>query len=517
MTGRRTGSDSVWTLFEGRAQQSSDGGLTFLDGDGVPSGTGWDVVADRAAHVAGHLAAVGVARGNRVALLGRNSLAQVAALGAIARLGAIAVPLNHALTASELAFQLSDTTPTVVIGDPTLTDTVDVALREASHQAVRLTTAPSESGWQELSTSVAPPPVVAVDPMDPFEIVYTSGTADRPKGVLLSHRSLVEEAHRNAAAVALRPDDTIFGHAPVFHVSGQNSMLFPSMLIRSTVAFGVAFSASRWSRDLLTADATVAFVVGPQIRMIMAQPPNPADHANRLRIALCGLAVPEAMEREFTVRFGTPVYALSGSTECLGASYIEPAFVEHRWPSLGRPAADREVMIQDDAGREVAVGEPGELCVRGERGVALMLGYWNRPDAEEAAFRDGWYHTGDIGRSDEDGYLFFVDRKKDVIKRSGENISASEVERALLECGGIADAAVVGRPDDIRDESVVAFIVLEHPEVDLAQIRSGLETRLAAYKIPEELIVIDEFPLTSLGKVEKKTLRRWAADRTGTA
>jgi crotonobetaine/carnitine-CoA ligase len=175
------------------------------------------------------------------------------------------------------------------------------------------------------------------------------------------------------------------------------------------------------------------------------------------------------------------------------------------------------VGIFDDDGKELPPGAEGEIRIRGERGVSLMVGYHGRPEETEAAFDADWLRTGDLGRLDEEGYLYFVDRAKDVIKRAGENVSASEVERVLSEFPGLAEVAVVGRPDPVRDEAVVAFVVRSAggPEPDLAALDAHCRAGLARFKVPEEYRIVDALPKTSIGKVEKKVLRADLARRTG--
>jgi crotonobetaine/carnitine-CoA ligase len=511
---RFTGSDTVWSLFEQASR--SDGGFVELDDAGTPTTYAWTEIARRAGAVAAQLVDLGVRRYDRVAIIGHNSVAFAACLGGVARCGAIAAPLNASLTAPELAYQLADVDPTVVVADAALAERVAAAMGQARLSVPRLAMRGAPGAWDLLNVAA----VGASGPdrcrgtegtarshLDPCLILYTSGSTDRPKGVLLSHRSVVEEAHRMARAWALGPDDVLLGHVPFFHVSGLLCLLFPSMVVGAGVATGSAFSARRWPEDLRLTAATVAMVVGPQIRMIMAQADASAVARTSLRLTACGLAVPEEMEKSFAARFDTPIRALSGSTESVAISYIEPAYLEHRWPSLGRPAEDRTVAVLDESGAPLEPGEPGELCIYGEPGSSLMLGYWNRPEALEDAYHDGWYHTGDIGTMDHDGYIYFVDRKKDVIKRSGENVSATEVERVICELAGVVDAAVIGRPDPIRDQAVVAFVVLADDGPTIEEVLQHCAAQLAKFKVPEEVRVVDELPRTSLGKIEKTALR----------
>jgi crotonobetaine/carnitine-CoA ligase len=426
------------------------------------------------------------------------------------------------LAAPEIAFQIADTTPAVVLAQPAHHATLTEAIRESGHQPCALSLGVGGEWPEHLETApgAGSVPTADIDPMDPYQIFYTSGSTDRPKGVIHSQRSAVEEAHRIADAFCLRPDDVLFSHMPIYHVSGFYVLLYPALLRAASAAFGSAFSARRWVSDARSVGATVTPIVATQIRMIMANKSDEPelDRDNRIRLAPCGMAVPQAMEDEFVERFDTgPLYAISGSTECIGLTYIEPAYSEHRWPALGRPAADREIVLVDDYGDPVPVGQEGEICVKAERGAALMLGYWNRPDATAAASVDGWFRTGDIGRMDEGGWVYFVDRKKDIIKRAGENVSASEVERVLCQFPRVGDAAVVGKPDPIRDWAIVAFLEPSTPgaRIDVEELLAHCRRNLAAYKIPEDVRVVPELPRGSVGKLEKKALRAIVEAETG--
>jgi crotonobetaine/carnitine-CoA ligase len=512
-----TGTDTVWSLYRRCAHHHTHSALLFVDDTGAVHTTGWSDLAQRAGRIAAALRAAGVRHGDRVAVLDANSPEYPAVLGATALLGSIAVPLNSLLASPELAYQLADVQPSAIIAGQRFVAAADAALEQAGIGPARMLVDAQADGWETVSPDAEPldGPPRPVDHMDPFQILYTSGTTSRPKGVLHSHRNVVEEALRQVYQWSLRPDDVLFTHMPLFHVAGENLMLFPAMSVGASAAVGGAFSAGRWATDLRSTGATVAAVAGAQIRMIMAQPGRPDDADNRLRLIPTGIAVPADMESAFVQRFGAPVRAVSGSTESIAVSYCEPVWSEHRYPALGRPTFGKQVEIRDEDGTPLPAGRPGELCVRGTPGAEVMLGYWNRPEETAKALVDGWLYTGDIGVADEDGFLFFVDRKKDVIKRGGENVSASEVERVLLELGGVREAAVVGRPDPIRDEAVVAFVVLDTDGPSTEKMIEHCIGNLAKFKVPEEIIVVEAMPTTSIGKIEKAVLRQRAAASGG--
>jgi crotonobetaine/carnitine-CoA ligase len=242
--------------------------------------------------------------------------------------------------------------------------------------------------------------------------------------------------------------------------------------------------------------------------MIMATPERPDDADTPLRCVPYGLNVPPAMWEGFERRFGAPLCNIYGLTEAVAIATAAPVHGDRRIPSVGRPGRGRAIGIFDDDGKQLPPGAEGEIRIRGERGVSLMVGYHGRPEETAAAIDGDWLRTGDLGRLDDDGYLYFVDRAKDVIKRSGENVSASEVERVLSEFAGVAEAAVVGRPDPVRDEAVVAFVVAAAGVLDTAALDAHCRTQLARFKVPEEYVVVEGLPKTSIGKVEKKALRQ---------
>jgi crotonobetaine/carnitine-CoA ligase len=275
-----------------------------------------------------------------------------------------------------------------------------------------------------------------------------------------------------------------------------------------------SFSAGGWIDLVRRHGVTISSIVGTQVRMIMATPEKSDDHETALRCVPYGLNVPPPMWAGFERRFGAPLCNIYGLTEAVAVATAAPVHGDRRIPSVGRPGRGRAVGIFDDDGKELPPGAEGEIRIRGERGVSLMVGYHGRPEETAEVLEGDWLRTGDLGRLDEDGYLYFVDRAKDIIKRAGENVSASEVERVLSEFPGVAEAAVVGRPDPIRDEAVVAFVVpaasgaIDAPTLDVSALDAHCRAQLARFKVPEEYLVVEALPKTSIGKIEKKALRQ---------
>jgi crotonobetaine/carnitine-CoA ligase len=532
----RTADDTVWTLLERRARLAGeDPRLTFVDGDGPDETVTWAAVADRAMALAGRLAGLGVRPGARVALFGANSVDYLVALFGVARLGAVCVPLNALLTAPEIAWQLADAGAVALLGEAGAAARLDEAAARSGFTGPRVAFRGAAPGWLPLdgggpAADLPPPP----GPDDLFEILYTSGTTGHPKGVMLSHRSMASEGDSVASYWAARPDDVFLGVLPLFHVNAQLVTMLPALVTGARLVLARSFSAGGWIDLVRGHGVTISSVVGTQVRMIMATPERPDDADTPLRCVPYGLNVPPAMWTGFERRFGAPLCNIYGLTEAVAVASCAPVHGDRRIPSVGRPGRGRAVGIFDDDGKELPPGAEGEIRIRGERGVSLMVGYHNRPEETAAAFARGpgavppaaaagaatgsdWLRTGDLGRLDENGYLYFVDRAKDVIKRSGENVSASEVERVLSECPGVAEAAVVGRPDPVRDEAVVAFVVLSPgPSCpDVGALDAHCRAQLARFKVPEEYRVVDALPKTSIGKIEKKALRAQLAPPTG--
>ena len=520
-SGRRA-DDTVWTLFERRAHLSGDGPrVTFVPGDRPDEVAGWATVAARAVALAGRLAALGVRPGERVALFGLNSVDYVVAMAGVARLGAVCVPLNALLTAPEIGWQLDDAGVAALIGEAGAAGRLDEAATRAGFSGPRLAFGGAVPGWLALEDADVPggdapsaggalPPPPGAD--DVFEILYTSGTTGHPKGVMLSHRSMVSEAGNAATHWGAGSDDVFLAVLPLFHVNAQLVTLLPALVTGARLVVARAFSARGWIDVVRRHGVTISSIVGTQVRMIMATPERPDDADTALRCVPYGLDVPLSMWTAFERRFGAPLCNIYGLTEAVAVVTAAPVHGDRRIPSVGRPGPGRTVGIFDDDGRELPPGAVGEIRVRGERGRSLMIGYHGRPEETEAAFCNDWLRTGDLGRLDDDGYLFFVDRAKDMVKRAGENVSASEVERVVGEFPGVAEAAVVGRPDPVRDEAVVAFVVAAPGErLGTAALDEHCRARLARFKVPEEYRIVDVLPKTSIGKVEKKTLRHWLA------
>ncbi|TQN43067.1 crotonobetaine/carnitine-CoA ligase [Blastococcus colisei] len=433
-------------------------------------------------------------------------------------IGAVAVPANAANTATEMEHVLGHSEAVAVVVSADHWEVIDRAVQGAptvKHRVLaRTTTAMGEAVlFTDFLAADAEPPVVEVDSEDVAQMIFTSGTTSRPKAVMLTHANCLRSGERASRSAAADDQDRFLTALPAFHVNAQSMTIMASLTVGGTCILLEEYRASIFWSQLIRHRATSVSLVAMQVRTLLAQPPRDEDRQHHLRRNFYAINVLDSEKEEFERRYGVELVNGYGLSEAMTIVTVAPVFGEKRWPSIGLPAYDRIVRIVDERGEDVPLGSPGEIIVWGIPGRTLMKGYFKDPDATAAALRDGWLYTGDNGYFDERGYVYFFDRKKDVIKRSGENISASEVEVALLTHEGVAEAAVIGVPDPIRDEAVKAFVVArEGVDLTVDEVLRHCREHLAGFKVPTVVEIIDGLPKTSIGKIEKKVLRQWSAE-----
>jgi len=488
--------ETLPSLLDDCAARAGGSGVTFESADGRLEKLRYEELADTSRHVAAGLAARGVEHGDRVLVHVPNCLDTIVLWLALGRLGAIFVPTSTALTARELAFVVAHSGPALAIARP---DAAEV-LGEAGTGRTLLV-----ESWKELEAPGAHER--APGPDDPVELVFTSGTTSAPKAAVITHGNCVFAGRSKAAAMRVAGSDHLVTALPVLHVNAQSAFL-AALAAGSSFSLLERYSASRYCHQLAAHGATVTSLVGTQVRTMLRQEPSAADRAHSVRAAWFSLNVSDAERSAFEERFRIPLYNGYGLTEAFTSVTQAPLDGPDRWPSVGTALAGRTVSIVDDDGRALPAGAVGEIVVGGEPGRTIMAGYWGDPDATAEAIRDGRLHTGDLGRLDEDGFLYFVERKAHTIKRAGENIAAGEVEGVLLQHPAVAEAAVVAVPDPIRDEAVKAFVVLApgaKPTVE--ELTAYCAERLAPFKVPTVWSLEAELPRNALGKVEYRRLR----------
>lgn len=456
----------------------------------------------------------GVQQGDNVVVHLANGPAALVSWFALAKIGAVMIPTNTASTAAEMEYILAFSEANTLVADAQFMAMVSGVLpgtpsvrRVFVTGAVRpLCGAP----WTDLSQgqpeSLAP---ARIRGETLAEIIFTSGTTSRPKGVMITHANCLWAGERASKQIRLAPDERNLTALPWFHANAQVNCILPALTVGGTVVLLETYSASRFWEQVRRHRANVLSLLATMLRTISAQPPRPSDADHAVRVAMYSINCTAAEKREFEERFAVELLNGYGLTETVGNAIRAPVDGKRRWPSIGLPTLEREVRIVDEQGQDVKRGEVGELIIRGVPGRTMMLGYYNAPAVTAEAIREGWLFTGDNAWMDELGYVYFFDRKKDVIKRGGENVSASEVERVLMEHPAVLECAVLGVPDPIRDEAVKAVIV---PRPGSQPSREEIEThcagRLAKFKCPQLVeFVSGPLPRTSIGKVDKKALR----------
>jgi len=423
----------------------------------------------------------GVEPGDRVALMLPNGPPFVAAaLGAL-RLGAIVVLLNSLLAAPEVEARLEASTPRVFVQD--------------------------EGELETTAEAVAGP--IERESADPAVILFTSGTAGKPKGALLTHGSLRAAARNAADALELGPHDVVLGAAPFSHVLGLATGVLSTLLSGAAIAVVRRFEAER-TLALMAETRTTILLGVPTMCIALSQAARSADSLPPIRIAhVGGAAVPVEVAREFERTFGGEVYEGYGLTELSGIATTYVAGQPRKPGSVGTPLGGTELRIVSLEGEPLPAGEVGEVQFRGP---SVIPGYWEDPLATaETIDPDGWLATGDLGYVDGDGYLFLVDRKKDLILRGGYSVYPREIEEVLYGHPDVLEAAVVGLPDETLGEEVAAVVVVRpetSPSVD--EIQAWVKQRVAAYKYPRRVIFVDALPKGPTGKILKRAIDRSA-------
>ena len=304
-------------------------------------------------------------------------------------------------------------------------------------------------------------------------------------------------------------EDRMFSTMPACHSNFQLAALTPVLTARATLIVAEKYSASHFWEQVRESRATLAQCVAMMLRTLLLQPASELDKDHSLRDMLYFLPVSVREKEEFEERFNVSLMNTYGSTESVCWVLTDTPCGPRRWPSIGRVGLGYEAKIVDDEGNELPAGEVGEICVKGVPGRSIMLEYVDNEKAtRETLSEDGWLRMGDKGYYDEDGWFFFVDRKSNMIKRSGENISTTEIEGVLEEHPSIKEAAVIGVPDEIRDEAVKAFILPEPGmQITEAEVVEYCEKNMAAFKVPTIIEFVDDFPRTCSMKIEKKLLK----------
>jgi long-chain acyl-CoA synthetase len=464
----------------------------------------YSVVDQASARVAGLLAAKGVEAGDRVGVMLPNLPYFPFIFFGTQRLGAVTVPMNPLLKGREVGFQMEDAGAKVMFGWHQMGDTAREGSESAGAECILV-----EPGEFEGLLGGADPGSEIADRADDDTaiILYTSGTTGTPKGAELTHGNLRSATQIAVDLVDAQPDGVTFGALPLFHVFGLTSGLTSSTRVGAALTLLPRFDAGK-ALEMVQRDRVTTFLGVPTMYAAMLHHPD-ASSFDTSSLELCvsgGAAMPVEVLKEFERIFDCKILEGYGLSEtCAIASFNRPD-IERKPGSIGLPVDGVEMRLVDQEGRDMAQGDVGEILIRGP---VVMSGYWNRQEATaEALDEDGWLHTGDLAKRDEDGYFFIVDRKKELIIRGGFNIYPREIEEVLYEHPAIREVAVVGIPHDSLGEEVGAAVALKPGASATAEdVQSFVKERVAAYKYPRQIWFVEELPKGSTGKVLKREIR----------
>ncbi|MEE6193373.1 class I adenylate-forming enzyme family protein [Mycolicibacterium sp. 120320] len=436
----------------------------------------------------------GVAGGDVVAVMLPNTAAFVVSLFAAWRLGAAVTPINPSLRPAEVKYQLADADAKVLIAEAV--PGFDIGALPVI-TASDLTATPADG-------------LLYVSHRDEDELallIYTSGTTGRPKGVMLDHANLLAMCRGVIDALDITAADHSLLILPLFHVNGIVIGTLSPLLAGGHTTIAGRFSPKTFFDRVELSGATYFSAVPTIYTMLCGLPATVKPDTSSVRFAICG-AAPASVELldQFQSRYDIPIIEGYGLSEGTCASTINPLNGPRKAGTVGLPLPGQTIRLVDANGDPVANGEAGEVVIQGPN---VMRGYLNRPEETAQTIVDGWLHTGDVGRFDDDGYLTLVDRAKDMIIRGGENIYPREIEAVAHQLPQIAEAAAVGRPDPVYGEEPVLFVSL-HPDqqLDVHAIREHLGESLSKYKLPVEITILDDLPKNAVGKIAKPSLRQ---------
>lgn len=480
---------------------------------------------------------LGIEKGDHVALHLHSSPEFLMCLFGLAKIGAVAVPINEQYLADEAEYILENSDAICVVVEPLFYETYQELLARGHYfpKGVVVARAGTESPKSNIDFSSIYTPLGTVEEGqqgiydfwmmrceqsailrdscelasdDPVQIIYTSGTTSRPKGVVLTHANMVFSGLYGDWEVSLRGSDRVLTSMPACHSNFQLAALMPVITAGASLIIVEKYSATRFMKQIRHYKAAVIQCVAMMLRTLLLQPVDPEEKNHCVREVLYFIPITDAEKEEFEQRFNMRIMNTYGSTESIGWAITDPPVGARNWPSVGRAGLGYKARICDMEDNELPPGEVGEIQIKGERGRSVMLEYYNNPEATENTFSaDGWLKTGDQGYQDDNGWFYFVDRKVNMVKRSGENISTTELEEILEQHPAIAEAAVIGVPDPIRDQAIKAFVRFAPGEsMTLAEVEQYCKDHMASFKVPTFYEVVEDFPRTCSMKIEKKLL-----------
>jgi len=457
---------------------------------------------ERIRRVGGWLASQGIGADDVVAVLMKNSAAFLELTFATSHIGAVFLPINYRLSREEVGYIVGNATARILIADEELAEIAGggapmVLLDEAAQSSITY-----------FAPNAAPATMVHRKPRDLMRLMYTSGTTDRPKGVMLTYENIYWKSADQTVALGLNADTRLLVVGPLYHVGALDlpgiAVLWHGGLLSVHRNFDPEQALAAIEAEKLNA----AWFAPVMTTALLTCPNRHRYDVSSLRWAIGGgEKTPEARIRAFSELFKNARYIDAyGLTEtCGGDTFMEAGREIEKIGSTGRAIAHVEIQIRDDAGNRLAPDTTGEICLRGPK---ITQGYWKDPEKTAAAFFGDWFRSGDVGYLDKEDFLYLTDRKKDMIISGGENIASSEVERVIYELPQVREVAVIGMPDDRWGEKPVAVVVLvENTTLDLTALAAHCRAHLAGFKVPRELIIRDNLPRNPSGKILKRVLR----------
>ena len=505
-------SPNIRALLESRAQATPDKHFLFSEADGRRyTYAEFDAAVKRAAHL---LAARGIVKGDAVSLLMPNSAEYIIAYFACFILGALAGPINSLLKSEEIAYVINNSEARALLVNSEYLPRVEAIRDELPALQHVLVFDDEAEATREFTEGELP--AIPIEKDDEAIIIYTSGTTGKPKGCLLTHENLIANARQIKEWLSFTEKDRLLTVMPLFHMNAVSVTTMTPLYAGASTVVSLKFSASRFWQIISDYQITSFGSVATMLSMLLTTYPDgvPAGHkTDQLRFAMCGSApVPAEVLRKFEETFNCLVIEGYGLSESTCRSTFNPPDERRRPGSCGMPIGN-EMKVVDDLDREVADNELGEIVLRGPN---ILKGYYKNEAATAQAFRNGWFHTGDIGYRDKDGFFYIVDRKSDMIIRGGENIYPREIDEVLYRHPQVAAAATIGVPDPLYGEEVAAFIVLkEGVQATEEEIIAFCREHLADYKCPKSIRFVQDIPKGPTGKLLKRELAKQYAEAHG--
>ena len=504
--------DMSWVgVLEHHARRTPDKRLAVFGDDAVT----YRQMAEWSAAIAGGLQTRGVGAGDVVGLLSYNSIEFLTTIFAANHLGAIAMPINWRLAAEEVRFILDHSQARAFVCDDGLVDLANEASSQVASDLVRVcVSTKSIPEWERFSDlgAEAAPARAHVQGEDVHRLMYTSGTTGRPKGVLITHANLAWKNYAHITEFGFTEADVGLACGPLYHVGALDLVTTSMIAVGATTIVHRVFDAESAVDEIERSRVTCVWLAPSMVRAILDVPGVQQRDLSSLRLLIDGgekMPIPliERLQETFPSAWFADAYGLTETVS--GDTFLDKGNTLSKLGSVGRPCQYLELDIWDEDGNSLPPGARGEVVLRGPK---VFKGYWRDAEATNAAFAGGWFHTGDIGVRDEDGYLYIVDRLKDMIVSGGENIAGSEVERVLYEHDSVVEAAVVGRPDDRWGEVPVAYVVVQPAATTTPdELIEHCRQQLARFKVPKDVLFIDALPRNPSGKVLKRELRKESA------